>query len=275
MSQATSGSTSERVPLSRDRVLAGAITVADAGGIGALTIRTLAQELGVKPMSVYHYVANKDEIIDGIVDLVYAEIDLPVPGGDWRTEMRRRANSARRVLANHPWATPLLQSRLNPGPATLRHHNAFIGTLRAAGFSVALTAHAFALIDSYVFGFALSENALPIHGPDSVADTAASMMHFFDAEAYPALLEFTMEHIMRPDYDFGEEFAYGLDLILDGLAPVTARQWRRTSRPASEQTSKGRESTIGNAQRVMTARIGGGTFLHGSGDAHSLNPRAA
>ena len=130
--------------------------------------------------------------------------------------------------------------RLNPGPATLRHHNAFIATLRAAGFSVELTAHAFALIDSYVFGFALSENALPIHGPDSVADTAASMMHFFDAEAYPALLEFTMEHIMRPDYDFGEEFEFGLDLILDGLArslldnggAPPARRPRTPSKPA-------------------------------------------
>jgi AcrR family transcriptional regulator len=237
MSQPISGGTKERVSLSRERVLAGATTVADAGGIGALTIRTLAAELGAKPMSVYHYVANKDEIIDGIVDLVFAEIDLPVPGGDWRSEMLRRANSARRVLANHPWATPLLQSRLNPGPATLRHHNAFIATLRAAGFSVKLTAHAFALIDSYVFGFALSENALPIHGPDSVADTAASMMHFFDAEAYPALLEFTMEHIMRPDYDFGEEFSYGLDLILDGLARSLpdnggAPRARRPSTPA-------------------------------------------
>ena len=163
-----------------------------------------------------------------------------MPGGDWQQEMRRRANSARRVLAKHPWATPLLQSRLNPGPATLRHHNAFIATIRAAGFSVELTAHAFALIDSYVFGFALSENALPIHGPESVADTAASMMHFFDAEAYPALLEFSMEHIMRPDYDFGEEFEYGLDLILDGLARSLAdnngatptRQPRKSSRPA-------------------------------------------
>ena len=218
MVKPVSGSTKERVPLSRDRVLAGAIKVADAGGIGALTIRSLAQELGVKPMSVYHYVTNKDEIIDSIVDLVYSEIDLPVPGGDWRTEMRRRANSARRVLAGHPWATALLQSRLNPGPATLRHHNAFIATLRTAGFSVGLTAHAFALIDSYVFGFALSENALPIHGTDSVADTAASMMQFFDAEAYPSLLEFTMEHIMRPDYDFGAEFPYGLTVILDALA---------------------------------------------------------
>jgi AcrR family transcriptional regulator len=219
MEKSVSGSTTDRVPLSRDRVLIGAMTVADAGGIGALTIRSLAAELGVKPMSVYHYVANKDEIIDSIVDLVYGEIDLPVPGADWRAEMIRRANSARRVLADHPWATALLQSRLHPGPATLRHHNAFIATLRTAGFSVELTAHAFALIDSYVFGFALSENALPIHGPASVSDTAASMMaQFFDADAYPYLLEFTMEHVMLPEYDFGKEFGYGLDVILDGLA---------------------------------------------------------
>ena len=214
-----SGGTTDRVPLSRDRVLAAAMTVADAGGIAALTIRSLAQELGVKPMSVYHYVANKDEIIDSIVDLVYGEIDLPTPGTDWRAEMTRRASSARRVLAGHPWATALLQSRLHPGPATLRHHNAFIATLRTAGFSVELTAHAFALIDSYVFGFALSENALPIHGPESVSDTAVSMMQqFFDADAHPYLLEFTTEHVMRPDYDFGKEFEYGLVLILDGLA---------------------------------------------------------
>ena len=226
-----SGSTEERVPLSRDRVLVGAIAVADAGGIGALTIRSLAQQLGVKPMSVYHYVANKDEIIDSIVDLVFGEIDLPVPGGDWQVEMRRRANSVRRVLAGHPWATALLQSRLNPGPATLRHHNAFIATLRAAGFSMELTAHAFALIDSYVFGFVLSENALPIHGPDSVADTAASMMHFFDADAYPYLLEFTTEHIMRPDYDFGKEFEYGLTLILDALATSISDNGSGPTRP--------------------------------------------
>jgi len=236
MSELMSGRTRDRVSLSRERVLAGAITVADAGGIGRLTIRTLAQELGVKPMSVYHYVANKDEIIDGIVDLVYGEIDLPVPGGDWRGEIGRRAHSARRVLANHPWATPLLQSRIHPGPATLRHHNAFIATLRAAGFSVELTAHAFALIDSYVFGFALSENALPIHGPDTVAETAASMMaQYVDAAAYPALLEFTMEHVMRPGYDFGDEFDYGLTLILDGLARSTGDGAAPADRPEQRE----------------------------------------
>jgi len=208
----------ERVPLSRDRVLRGAIAVADAGGIGALTIRSLAQEVGVKPMSVYHYVANKDEILDAIVDLVFGEIELPVPGGDWRAEMSRRASSARQVLRRHSWATALLQSRTNPGPATLRHHNAVIGTLREAGFTVEQTAHAFALIDSYVYGFALSEHALPINGPDSVADVAASMMMQFLAHDYPHLVEFTIEHVMQPGYDFGSEFEYGLRLILGALA---------------------------------------------------------
>jgi AcrR family transcriptional regulator len=178
----------------------------------------------VKPMSVYHYVANKDEIIDGIVDLVFREIELPVVGGDWQAEMRRRGNSVRRVLARHPWATPLLQSRINPGPATLGHHNAFIGTLRSAGFSVELTAHALALIDSYLYGFALSENALPIHGPESVADIATSMMQLFDADAYPHLLEFSTQHVMRPDYDFGAEFEFGLSAVLDALAESLSRE---------------------------------------------------
>jgi AcrR family transcriptional regulator len=208
----------ERVPLSRERVVGGAIAVADAGGIAALTIRSLAHELGVKPMSVYHYVANKEEILDAIVDLVFAEIELPVAGDEWRAEMSRRANSARQALHRHPWATALMQSRIHPGPATLAHHNAVIGTLRAAGFSVEQTAHAFALIDSYIYGFALSEHALPINGPDSVADIADSMMQQFPVDDYPHLVEFTIEHVMQPGYDFGNEFDYGLGLILGALA---------------------------------------------------------
>jgi AcrR family transcriptional regulator len=210
-----------RTPLSRERVLDGALAVADAGGIAALTIRSLAEKLGVKPMSVYHHVANKDEILDCIVDLVFSEIELPVPGGDWRTEMRRRAISARQVLRRHPWAIQLLQSRTSPGAATLRHHDAVIGSLRGAGFSVAMTAHAFALIDSYVFGFALSEAALPINGPETVTEVAETMMRNHFTEAYPHLVEFSTEHILKPGYDFGEEFEFGLDLILDGLAAAT------------------------------------------------------
>ena len=216
---------SDRAPLSRDRVLRGAMEVADTSGIGALTIRSLAAELGVRPMTVYYYVANKDEILDGIVDLVFGEFELPTAGGDWQQEMRRRARSARRVLRGHPWATPLLQSRLNAGPATLRHHNAMLGTLRAAGFSVEQTAHAFALIASYLYGFAMSETALPIHGPESVAEVAEAMVRRHPLDAYPYLAEFSTEHILRPDYDFGSEFEFGLDLILDGLArSLSARQ---------------------------------------------------
>jgi len=203
--------------LSRDQVLRGALVVADAGGLGALTIRSLAHELGVKPMSVYYYVANKDEILDGIVDIVFGEIDLPSPGGEWRTEMRRRAVSARSVLRRHPWAIPLMQSRTNPGEATLRHLDANIGTLRTGGFSVKMTAHAYALIDSYVYGFCLSESSLPINGPETVPDVAESIMEHVAPETYPHLTEFSVEHVMKPGYDFGKEFEFGLDLILAGL----------------------------------------------------------
>ena len=212
-----------RRPLSRDRVLQGALAVADAGGLESLTIRSLAHELGVKPMSVYYHVANKGEIIDGIVDLVFSEIELPTPDGDWHTGMRRRAVSARSVLRRHPWAIPLLQSRTNPGPATLRHHDAVIGSLRSAGFSVAMTAHAFALIDSYVLGFALSESALPINGPETVTEVATSMMPSDAPDLYPHLIEFTTEHILKPGYDFGAEFDFGLTLILDALSGPASR----------------------------------------------------
>jgi len=216
MSRRIGASPPERAPLSRDRVLRSAIAVADAGGIGSLTIRSLAQELGVRPMSVYHHVANKDEILDGIVDIVFSEIELPSYDGEWRSEIHRRASSARRVLRGHPWAIGLLESRTSPGPATLRHHDANIGVLRGAGFSVEMTAHAYALIDSYVYGFALQEAALPFER-DTVAEVAAPMMKLFATGDYPHLIELTTEFVLQPGYDFGNEFDFGLDLILDGL----------------------------------------------------------
>ena len=206
-----------RAQLGRERVLAGAMRVADASGLAALTIRSLAQELGVKPMSVYHYVAGKDEIIDSIVDHVFGEMDLPAAQGDWRTQIRMRCGSARAVLRRHPWAIPLLQSRTSPGPATLRHLDAVIACLRGAGFSLELTAHAYALIDSYVYGFAMSEASLPINGPESVSEVAESMMIRHLAADYPNLLAFTTGHILQPGYDFGLEFDYGLDLVLAAL----------------------------------------------------------
>jgi AcrR family transcriptional regulator len=206
-----------RPALSRERVLRGAVTVADAGGIAGLTIRSLAEELGVKPMSVYHHVANKDEILDGIVDLVFNEIELPPADGDWRSAMRRRADSARRALKRHPWAIGLMESRTAPGPATLRHHDAVIGALRAGGFSVEMTAHAYALLDSYIYGFALQEASLPFKGPETVPDVAEPMMRQFPAGEYPHLVEMATEFILQPGYDFGNEFEFGLNLIFDAL----------------------------------------------------------
>lgn len=204
-----------RAPLSRERVLRGAVAVADAAGIAALTIRSLASELGVRPMSVYHYVASKDEILDGIVDLVFSEIDLPGGGGDWQSQMRRRASSTRRALRRHPWAIGLMESRANPGPATLRHHDATLAALRGAGFSVAMTAHAYALLDSYVYGFALQEASLPFNPQTVAGATEAIMRHH--AGDYPHLAEMATEHILRPGYDFGSEFEIGLSVILDAL----------------------------------------------------------
>jgi AcrR family transcriptional regulator len=199
-------------------VLQGAITIAGESGIASLTIRSLAQALGVKPMSVYHYVANKDEILDGIVDLVFSQITLPSMTGDWRSELHRWANSARRVLTRNSWAIALLESRTTPGPATLRHHDQIIGVLRNGGFSVKVTAHAYALLDSYLYGFALQEAALPFAGPDSAAQVAQPIMEMFSTGSYPHLVELATEHVLQPGYDFGDEFEFGLDVILDGLA---------------------------------------------------------
>ena len=217
MSKPVHDSPPTRPPLSRDRVLRGAVTVADTDGVSGLTIRSLAAALGVKPMSVYHYVANKDEILDGIVDLVFAEIELPTVGGDWHTEMRRRAASARQALRRHPWAIGLMESRTAPGPATLRHHDAVIGALRAAGLSVALTAHAYALLDSYIYGFALQEASLPFKGPQTVDDVADPILQQFPAGDYPHFLEMATEHVLKPGYDFADEFEFGLTVILDAL----------------------------------------------------------
>ena len=217
MSKPGSDSPKKRVPLSRERVLRSAADIADTAGIRALTIRSLAQRLGVKPMSIYYYVPNKSAILDGIVDLVFAEIELPANDGDWRSELVRRANSARRVLSRHHWAIGLMESRKSPGPATLQHHDAVLRTLREAGFSVEMTAHAYALLDSYVYGFALQEAALPFQGADTAADVSESIMQQFPTDKYPHLVEMATEFILQPGYNFGDEFEFGLGLILDAL----------------------------------------------------------
>ncbi len=212
-----SGPALARTPLSRDRVLRAAVALAGAGGIEALTMRRLGQELGVEAMSLYKHVANKEDLLDGMVDVVFGEIELPPAGTDWRTAMRRRAVSVRGALTRHPWATPLMQSRSRPGPATLRHHDAVIGTLRAAGFPIPLVAHAFSALDSYIYGFALQQRSLPFETGEETAELAQSIMASFPADEYPHLVELTVQHVLQPGYDYGAEFEFGLDLILDGL----------------------------------------------------------
>jgi AcrR family transcriptional regulator len=204
--------------LSAERVLRAAVALADTGGIESLTMRRLGQDLGVEAMSLYKHVANKDALLDGMVDLVFAEIELPSGDTDWRTAMRERAVSARAALTRHPWATPLMQARTAPGPATLQHHDTVIGTLRGAGFSVELTAHAFSVLDGYIYGFAMQQRSLPFDTLEEAQEVGRQMFARMPDGAYPHLTELTVQHILQPGYDYGDEFEYGLDLILDGLA---------------------------------------------------------
>jgi AcrR family transcriptional regulator len=204
-------------PLTQERVIQGAVALADTIGVDALTIRKLAAELDVKPMTIYHHVPSKEAIIDGMVDLVFSEIDLPPTDTDWKTAMRLRSTSARAILARHRWAAPLMESRTNPGPATLRHHDKVLGCLRTGGLSVEMTAHAYAVIDAFVYGFALQEASLPATSGDEMGDLVESITDHVPVGNYPHLMELTSEHVLQPGYDFGREFDFGLDLILDGL----------------------------------------------------------
>ncbi|GIH22676.1 TetR family transcriptional regulator [Acrocarpospora phusangensis] len=199
-------------------MLEAAIRVADRGGVEAITMRRVAQELGVEAMSLYHHVTNKDAILDGVVDMVFAAIKLPgVAYDDWRDAIRARASSARSVLSQHSWALGLMDSRRNPGPATLRHHDAVLGVLREAGFTLAMAAHAVSLIDSYVGGFVLQEANLPMTTRDDVEDVAGDILEHLPADELPYLREMIVDHALRPGYDHRSEFGYGLDLILDAL----------------------------------------------------------
>ena len=206
-----------RAPLNRDRVLRAAVAFADDAGVSALSMRKLGEALGVEAMSLYNHVANKSELLDGMVDVVFGEIDLPADENDWKQAMRRRAMSARAVLARHRWAIGLMESRTSPGPATLRHHDAIIGVLRRGGFSIAMAAHAFSVLDSYIYGFALQEANLPFDSGQETAALAETILASLPAEEYPYLTELTVEHVLQPGYDYGNEFAFGLDLILEGL----------------------------------------------------------
>ncbi|CUR55201.1 Transcriptional regulator, TetR family [metagenome] len=213
----TGSTAGARAPLSRERAVMVAVGLADAGGIASLTMRKLAAELGVEAMSLYHHVANKDDILDAMVDFVFSEIELPSLTAPWRAAMRARAFSAREVLLAHPWAIGLMDSRATPGQATLRHHDAVLGCLRTSGFEIAMAAHAISLLDSYVHGFVLQEISLPFDASSSLDAEATEMLAQMDTAAFPYLMEIATEHVLQPGYSYADEFPFGLELILDGL----------------------------------------------------------
>jgi len=209
-----------RLPLTRERVLAAALKLADQGGLEGLSMRKLGQALGVEAMALYYHFAAKERVLDGIVDLVFGEIDLPTTGEDWKVAMRRRAISVRDALLRHRWAIGLMESRTNPGPANLRHHDAVIGNLRAAGFDMAQVATAYSLLDSYIYGYAMTKMNLPFEDTSDIVELSETMLAPFPAGEYQNLADFITEYAMQPGYDYANEFEYGLDVILDGLERV-------------------------------------------------------
>jgi AcrR family transcriptional regulator len=212
-----------RAPLNRERVLQAAIALADEQGIEALTMRELGLRLGVEAMSLYNHVANKDDILDGMVDLVVGQIDLPADAADWKHAMRARAISAQAVFARHPWVSPLIDSRESSGPARLRYLDWVVGTLRRAGFSLEAAAHAFSVLDSYIYGFGRQRLNVSAGSDLTPEEIAEGFLAAIPADEYPYLREMVVDHAMTAGYDEDADFAFGLELILDGLERLLER----------------------------------------------------
>ena len=211
--------TEPRARLTRERVLQAAVALADRDGLESLSMRKLADDLGAGAMSLYHHVPNKEQLLVGMVDIVFGEIELPTTDVEWKTAMRARALSTRAALGRHRWAIGLMEGRTTHGPSNLALHNAVLGCLRGAGFSLEMTVHAYSVQDSYIYGFALQEQDM---SPETSADFAAEAQRQMEEyravlEAYPHLVEVVGGHVAKTGYDYASEFLFGLDLILDGL----------------------------------------------------------
>jgi AcrR family transcriptional regulator len=205
-----------RLPLTRDRILAVAVEIADERGVGAVTMREVASRLGVEAMSLYNHVANKDDILDGMVELVVEQFDLPQDIDHWREAMRRRAVSAHQVFGRHPWAPMLLDSRESSGPSGLRYFDWVLGTLVRAGFSMDDAARAFSVLDSYIYGFGIQQLNISAGGDVSAEERAEALRAFIPAEQYPYLHQMA-SHAMQVGYDAEADFDFGLEIVLDGL----------------------------------------------------------
>ena len=209
-----------RAALSRERVLEAAVALADKGGIGSLTMRKLAQELGVEAMTLYYYVARKDDILNGIVDIVLSEIELPSPGADWKPALRKMAISSYEVLIRHPWAASLVLSSTGISQARLRYMESILGSLRSAGFSAEMTDHGYHALESHIMGFTLWEVGTDLGSVGDLARKATDFLHALEREELPDLAEHVEQHLKPRSPDDEGEFAFGLDLILDGLERI-------------------------------------------------------
>lgn len=208
--------------LSKQRVVVEAVRLADSEGVHGLSMRRLAGALGAGAMSLYHYVASKDELLDAMIDIVFEEIELPPEETDWQSAMRRVAASTRQVLARHPWAIGLMESRTSPGPANLRHREAFTACLRKAGFSALTATHANWLLNSYVYGYALQAASLPFDTADELAEMTEDVyLPQLPPDEFPYLNE-SAAALVAAGYDPAEEFTFGLDLVLAALEPLRA-----------------------------------------------------
>lgn len=213
----------QRPGLNRERILQAAVELADEQGIETLSMRKLAQSLGGGAMSLYNHVAGKDDLLAGMVDLVFAELPELTADQGWREAMTERAHALRDAFRRHPWALGQMDVSPQPGPQSLAHHDAVLGVLRAGGFSLAAAGHAFSVLDSYIYGYCLQDRAMPLVTPEQTAALAQEMIQALPAEHYPALHEFTRERVLEPGYDYGAEFAVGLELVLDGVAALRER----------------------------------------------------
>ena len=200
----TEDPTRRRTPLSRERVLRAAIALADERGAQELTMRKLAKELGVEAMSLYNHVANKDDLLDGMIDIVFGEIEAPLAGGDWKAELCKRAVSTRAALNRHRWAIGQMEGRTDHGPNNLRIHDAVLGCLRAAGFSIEMTVHAMSVQDAYIYGFALQQSDMSSETPDDFAAEAQRQMRDYAAALadYPHLVEVVGGYVATAGYDY-------------------------------------------------------------------------
>ncbi len=210
-----------RSPLDRARIIEGAVALADQIGLEPLTMRRLAEHLKTKPMTLYHYVKNKEDILAGMVGQVFDEVERPDLELDWKEALTNRARSFRVALRRHPWALPIIESQTQPGPNILDHQEAVLSAWMKSGLPLSLVAHGVAISDAFVFGFVLQETTLPLEGEEELGgnldEASREIIAPLAPEKYPSLIRFTAEHVMQPGYDFGDSFDVGLRFILDGI----------------------------------------------------------